>query len=160
MSDQGTVWVGLIQAELGREYHRRDRIDARATAVATSAAGLAAFVFAALAVVKGKDFVLHGVGGASLMVTTVGFLTSCGLAALATFNRSYEVATSNTLTAMLSSHWQDSEVTARNLAARLDLKTLTTLRSGNNWKSILLLAALISQLVGVLGLTMTTVLVW
>jgi Na+/melibiose symporter-like transporter len=155
LTDQGSVYVEFIVAEIQREYDRRDRIDTRCAALVTAAAGLITISFAALAALKGKNAPIHGVSLACITVTVIAFVSSAVLATLAAANWSYEVAKSSTLSEMLSSHWQDSQVTARNHTARINVRTLRTLRTGNNRKSTLFLAALLSQVVAITGLAVT-----
>lgn len=78
----------------------------------------------------------------------------------ATANRTYDVAIPGTLSAMLSSHCKDSEVTAVKHAAQLNLRRLTALRSGNDYKDSMLLAALDGQVGVVVGLAVTVLAMW
>jgi hypothetical protein len=160
VTGQGSVYADFIASELNREYARRDRIDARAAAIATGAAGLLTISLAVLAVVKGKDFTVHGAATVSLATTLLAFVASAALATTATINWSYSIAAPRTLQAMLSvAHWSDTEVAARNSTAQLNCRTLTSLRRGNNRKSDLFLAALASHLLAIVGLAITVFLV-
>ena len=163
MSDQGSVYVDFIAAELRREYERRDKIDTRAAGTVTGAAGLITISLATLAIIEGKDFTVHGIVAVCVVVTLIAFLVSAALAILAAFNWPYYVTTSKTMAGMLSSpHWQDSEVTARNFTSQINSRTLFSLRAGNNRKADLFLAALVCQVVAVAGVAVTilTIVFW
>jgi hypothetical protein len=160
LTGQGSVYTEFIASELKREYERRDRIDTRAAATVTGAAGLITISLAALAVIKGKDFVVHGAALVSLFIALLFFVASATLATAAAINWPYLVAKPDTLKTMLSaSHWTDTEVTAMNSTAQLNCRTLNSLRRGNDRKSDLFLAALAGQVLAIAGLAVTVFLI-
>ncbi len=54
---------------------------------------------------------------------------------------------------MLTTHWVDDEVTAKNFVARLHIRSVECLRDGNNSKAWWLKTAILFQVVAVLALT-------
>jgi hypothetical protein len=156
---QGTEYAAFIAAELKHEMDRRDSISTRAGVAVTSSTGLVTVTLAVFAVLKGKDFQVHGGGFAALLVALVSLTLSAALAVLAGLNWRYEVLTTDTLMLMLTTHWTDSEVAARNISARSNVRTLTTLRAGTNIKSNLLVAAGAAQVVAILALSVAALVV-
>lgn len=159
MSAQGTEYATFVAAELKREVDRRDAVNSRAGTAVTSATGLVTVTLAVFAVLKGKDFVVHGGAFVALVVALLMLILSAALAVLAGLSWRYDVATPATLTLMLTTHWTDSEVSARNISARSNVRTLRTLRAGTNIKSNLLIAAGAGQVAAILALSFASLIV-
>lgn len=140
-SDQGTEYAEFIRAELDREYARRDVVNSRAATAITSATGLVTLVVAAAAVVRGQSHTLHGFAAFWLVVAVLGLLGAGVMAILAGVSWKFSVADERTLRAMVECQWGDRAVDARNAVAKANVRTLTTLRTGNNTKTTRLLVA-------------------
>lgn len=95
MSQQGATYAAFIQAEMDREYGRRDSVNSRATTAITSATGLVTLTLAAIAVIKGQSTLLHGTFEASLIVGVIALLVAAALAVLAGVNWRYRVTGTN-----------------------------------------------------------------
>jgi hypothetical protein len=145
LSEQGDCYASFVEAELKREFERKDKLDARSSAAVIGSGGLLAVAVAGLAVVKGKDFTLEGVSAILLAVGLLLFLAASLLGSLASLNWKYEVATADTLSAMIESHWVDTEPTAKNSCARLHISTIASLRPINNWRALLLACSVWAQ---------------
>ena len=140
-SDQGTEYAEFIRAELDREYARRDVVNSRAATAISSATGLVTLVVAAAALVKGQGHTFHGFAAFWLVVAVVALLGAGVMAILAGVSWKFTVADESTLRAMAEGRWGDTVVDARNTVAKANIKTITTLRSGNNTKTTRLLVA-------------------
>jgi hypothetical protein len=81
-----------------------------------------------------------------LLGALAGFLVAGVFGIVAGFNFKYQVGDAPTLTSMTTAHWTDSEVTARNIAAKLNVLTLQSLRVGNNHKARWLVGSFVMQL--------------
>lgn len=152
MADQGDAYAGFIEAELKNERDRRAGLDARGLGVVTTSSALIALVLSLSVVVTGTDFTVSGLSAAGVFLSLLLFMVAGVAGILANANRSHEVASTETLNEMLCSHWTDTEVTARNIRASLNVRTLSTLRAGNNVKVGFLTAALVCQLVAIAAL--------
>ncbi|UZG58026.1 hypothetical protein [Rhodococcus opacus] len=140
--EQGKEYAGFIQKELEREYGRRDTVNSRAATAITSATGLVTIVLAVVAVAKGKDFTLSGCALVSLWVALLSFLASAILAVLAGINWKYKATSVESMYRMVGDRWEDdTEVTARNLAALCNVVTIKSLRGGTTIKYRLLLGS-------------------
>jgi hypothetical protein len=148
LTDQGLVYASFIETQLQREFERRDKVDARAATV-VGASGLVAIAAATVAVLRGNSFTLHGAAAAALIVALLAFLISAALATSATFAWKYDVAEPETLQRMLDDHWSDPEASARRDCATVNIRTVTSLRKGNNRKVNFFVAALAAHVVAI-----------
>ncbi|MFE7800846.1 hypothetical protein [Nocardia sp. NPDC057440] len=156
MSEQGSGWASFIQGQLNREYSRRDALNTRAAAAVTSATGLVTLVLAVVAVVKGKDFTLTGGALIALYVAMLALFGSAVLAVLAGISWRYRVTSTDSMRAMLTDHWTDSEVDARYVSAYCNPQTIASLRAGTTLKAHLLLGAAALQVLAILAMATTT----
>ena len=160
MSDQGAEYSAFIAAELGREFDRREKLGAQASAVLTTSTAVVSLVAGIVVFVLPDKFQFQaGFARDWLLAALAGFLGAgvCGI--VAGFNFKYQVADAPTLNSMTSAHWTDSEVSARNIAAKLNVLTLQSLRVGNNHKATWLVGSFVMQLLatGSLGFAISRV---
>jgi hypothetical protein len=130
-------------------------LDARAAAVATTSSAFIALAGALTVLVTGKDYTFSAEGARGVLLSAAALLIAAGIALFAGTSRQYEVADGATLTKMLTEHWTDTETTARYTSAWLNVKTIKSLRTGNNRKAGQLVVAHIVQLTGIAGLVIT-----
>ena len=149
---QGSVYSQFITDELGRELDRRDKMNAQAMSLLTSAGGLLTLSVAAIAFLDGKDFTPNGIAETLFAFALVLFLVAGGLALTASISRSYQVATGDAMIKMIIDHWTGTNTTARNVAAGLNIRTIGSLRTGNDSKALLLIWAAVAQVAAVVVL--------
>jgi hypothetical protein len=159
MADQGTEYARFIEAQLEYEYDRRDAVNSRSATAITSATGLVTITLVVIAVLKGKDFTLHGGALIALFIAFLGLLVSAVMGVLGGMNWPFPVTSVSTMSLMVGDHWRDSEVTARGVAAFCNVKTINALRAGTNIKYRFLLAAAIAQVVAILALGVSALIV-
>jgi hypothetical protein len=150
--EQGSEYAAYTRAQLDREYARRDTVDSRAEKALTSAVGLLTLGLAAIAVAKGKDYRVHGAETAWLFVAVAGLLLAAVFAVFAGINWTYKAVAVEAMDKMLNEHWTDTETTARNIAAKTNLRSLASLRAGTNIKSLFLLLTFLTQIVAIAAL--------
>jgi hypothetical protein len=159
VTDQGSVYAAFIEGELKAERDRRTTLDARGVSVVTTSASLVTLLTAVGAVVTSeKSFTFPGAALPPLIATLASFTAAVVLGILASRGRYYHVALTETLYGMVTDHWGDDEIDSRNNVAELNIRTVHTLRVGNDNKSGLLTLALSAQLVGVAALSLTVIL--
>ena len=154
MTDQGSAYADFIAAELGRELDRRDNMTAQAMSLVTTAGGLLTLSIGVLAVLRGKNFVPTRGAQLVFLGALVLYLAAGVLALMASISRRYKVASGDTLTAMLNSHWTDTEQSARFVTAFINIRSVGSLRTGNNTKALLLLVAAVAQIAAVVVLAL------
>lgn len=153
---QGETYAKFIEAELKAEHERRASFDARALSVTTTSSAFIALAGALTVLVTGKDYSFSDASARGIMLSLLSFLVAALLASIAHATHPYEVTQRATLEDMIADpHWQDSETSARNVAADLNVRTALSLRSGTNRKAGLLVAAHACQLAGMLGFVVT-----
>jgi hypothetical protein len=158
--DQGKTFAAFAQRELEAERERRKAFDARGVAVVTTAASLTTLLAAVGAFVSSRQgFKLPGSAVVPLIVTLGSFVAAAVLGIAATWLTRYAVTPPATLGEMLTTRWRTDEVDARNFVAVQDVKTIKSLRNGNNKKSWWLIAALVVQVVGLLALSVAVYLI-
>jgi hypothetical protein len=160
VSDQGKTYSTFIENELKAERDRRSSLDARGLAVVTTSGSLITLLAAVGAFVTSRQqFRLPSDAILPLMITLGAFVLAalCGL--LASHNRPYQVAHADTLTEMVGNRWATTEVDARNIVARVNALTVTSLRHGNNKKAFLVVAGLVCQLVALISLSVAIYLI-
>jgi len=154
MTDQGKTYATFIENELKVERDRRTSLDARGLNIVSVSGSLTTLLVAVGAFVSGRqgfkfprDAVLPLVGtlGAFVLAAILGIVASAG--------RRYQVTIPPTLAAMLTDHWQDHEVDARNYVSIQHVKTITSLRSGNRRKELVIITATLFQIVGIVILS-------
>ncbi len=155
MAEQGETYAKFIEGELKYEYDRRAALDTRALAVVSTSSGFLALVFALATLILGKDYEFSTGGARGLVFCLATFVAAAGLGLLANRSRSYGVPDSATLTRMIDDKWKDSETSARNICAALNIATIKTLRNGSNAKSRQLVGAFVCQLLAIAGLVLT-----
>ncbi|MFJ4656240.1 hypothetical protein ACIP5Y_33665 [Nocardia sp. NPDC088792] len=156
MTDQGKIFVTFIEAQLAAEYERRTAYDARGQALITTSGALFTLLAVITAVTRTPavpqlpSAVLIAVGVTlSLFVAA----TVCGV--VAGWNKPHEVATPETLTHMLATHWTDTEVSARHSVATLSISTLVSLRRSNAFKALCVAIGLAIQVAALFALGVT-----
>lgn len=155
-ADRLTTYAKFIEAELKAEHDRRTALDARAATVATSSSAFIALSGALTVLATGKDYAFTGQGARGVLLTLASFLVSAAFALVASGSRTYAVATADTLDAMLGAdHWTDDEATARLAVSVANVKTIRSLRRGNNRKAGLLVIAHVFQVLAVAGFIVT-----
>lgn len=152
---QGKEWTEYIKVALEAEYKRRGEVDARAGSAVTSAGGLLTLTIAVFALFLGSNFKLEGVER-NWMVTAFGLLLLCAICGvLASFSWPYEVANKATMTQMIVEKWDNDEVDARYIIAKINIATIVTLRSGSTKKYWFLFGAYTAQAVSIGALGMS-----
>ena len=154
IAEQGKTYSTFIESELKAERDRRTSLDAKGLNVVTTSASLTtllvtigAFVTGRGAVVIPHESILPIIG------TLAAFVLAAILGVFASAGRLYQISTPRTLAEMLGGHWRDNEVDARNNVSVLNVKTIDSLRQGNNCKVQLILAAVVIQVVGLVVLS-------
>lgn len=148
MSEQGTAYLGFIGDELSREFNRRDKLNTAATAVIASAGTLLTLSIGVVTFLRGQVRFAHH-SGWTVLVAVGLYLLSALLGLVASTNKRYQVVAHSTMLAMLTTHWTDTETSARNSIGKLMVRSINSLRTGNNAKSRWLLAAVISEMVAI-----------
>lgn len=149
MAEQGEAYASHVEAELKAEYERTTALNTRAAAITTTSSAFLALVFTLTAVVTGKDFKATDWGARGVVAALVFFVAAELLGLVAGFSRKYTVTALDTLEAMVEEHWRDDEVDARNVVAFTNVKTIGSLREGNNAKAKLLVLAAGLQLIAI-----------
>jgi hypothetical protein len=150
VANQGEVYAQFVSAELEHERKRRERLDARATATIMASAALvglavAVGIFDPASLSKQRPVLLGGV----FLLGSCLILVSAVLALWAGWLHGYKVADIEDVDKLLSAdHWGESQVTSRGRVAWFNARTLSTLRPGNDKKSLKLLVSHAFQLVG------------
>jgi hypothetical protein len=158
--DQGKTFAEFVRRELEVERERRKASDARGVAVVSTAGSLTTLLAAVGAFVSARTgFRLPGSAVGPLILTLGSFVIAAVCGIMATRLTPYAVTPAVTLTEMLTTRWRTDEVDARNFTAVQDVKTIETLRDGNNEKSWWLLAALVALVVGLLALSVAVYLI-
>ncbi|WP_456788329.1 hypothetical protein [Cellulomonas sp. P5_C5] len=152
MSDQGEVYAAFIARNVATERERRTALESRATTVTSTSAALVALVATVSGWLAGSGRVYAAGTVTAVVVALALFVASAFLALVCGQLRAYQVPDPEFLKEFLSTRWTDTEITARNNAAWLDLDTLTTLRDGNAIKSMALDWSLRTQLLALVAL--------
>ena len=136
VSDQGKVYAAFIEGELKAERERRTAYDTRGQALVTTSGALVTLIGGFAALVRAGSGTRPPIAGlyvfGAALVLFVG-AAACGIAA--GWNRHHAVATIATLKRMLTEHWKDDEVTARNNVSTVYRATVDTLRQANDFKA-------------------------
>lgn len=148
-AQQGETYVGYVRHLLEEERRRRDTIDERAASVVTSSSATAVLVSTAVGLAAGFELRVDALTVTAVAVALLAFLVAVLMAVLASRLEPYAVPDTRTLELFLTQRWTDTETTARNNTAWLDLDTVGSLRRGNARKSWALAWALRIQLVAV-----------
>lgn len=143
---QGSVYTAFIEGQVKAEYERRAALEARGIGVITSSGAFTTLLFGVVALVKGKDFAPAVLTQLLLAAAVLALIVAGALGLWANQLIAYRVAKPATLTAMVTTHWGDSEVSALNACAVANIDTLETLRDGSNKKAGRITLALWAQL--------------
>lgn len=135
MPEQGETYAAFIATELRTEDARRQALDTKAAGIATTSSAFLVLVFTLSALVTGKDHAFTTAGVRGVVAALALYVGAAVLGLLASMSRSYDVTSAETLDRMVDDHWQDDEVDARNQTAYLNIRTIATLRDGNNRKA-------------------------
>lgn len=151
MAEQGETYAAYIASTLSSEHARGKALSDRAAAVTTTSSAFLALVLTLTVLVTGDDrkFSATEMNWVSIGFVALAVASATGL--YANFTRKYEVASMETMHDMISGHWTDDEVDARNAVAYLNYKTTDSLRGLNKIKSVALTVALSLQIVGVVA---------
>lgn len=158
--EQGSTFLAYISVELEVEWKRRETLDRRGAAAVTVAGSFTTLVLAFVTLLGGKDRPVLAAGASAAMVAgLVLFLAAGVLGLLAGRLRTYDAPDAAGYGELLESErWTMAESQARSSVAKLRLKTLLTLRQGNNSKVRQVQACLILQLLGVAALITAVIL--
>lgn len=155
-SERLTAYSKFIEAELKAEHDRRTALDARASGVATSSSAFIALAGAVTVLAAGKDYAFSEGGARGVILSLGSFLVAAAIGLIAHGSRPYHVTTADTLNDMLGvDHWTDDEVTARHATAKANVKTIRSMRTGNNRRAGQLVCAHVFQVAAVAGLIVT-----
>ena len=146
---QGGIYTAFVKSELGTEEERRNDINSRSLAALSTSGGQFAVVVGLATFVEQKDFHLSRAGIVLFVIAIVGYLIAAALALVATGSHKTVAASPSTLMAMLSDRWMDHEVDASNFVARTQVRSIATLRAGNDIKVKWLKASLVLQVAAV-----------
>jgi hypothetical protein len=146
---QGGVYTTFVKSELDAEEARRSEINARSLAALSTSGGQFAIVVGLAAFVERKDFHPSRVGAVLFVLALVEYLLAVALALVATSSHKTAAASPPMLMAMLSDRWMDHEVDASNFVARAQVRSIATLRAGNDIKVKWLKASLVVQVAAV-----------
>jgi hypothetical protein len=152
---QGTTFAKFVERQADAEYDRRTSLDARGLGVVTSNGAFTTLIFGLLVVLKGRDFTLTPSAKIPLIVALASLMLSALVGLYATQLVRYTVTDATTLRDMIGSHWKDSEVDARNACAATTIKTVDSLRTGNNKKAGRIVVAVAFQLLGFVSLAVS-----
>ncbi|TDO06482.1 hypothetical protein EV580_6573 [Mycobacterium sp. BK086] len=151
--EQGVEYAAYLKDQLAREYSRRDQVNSRAATAITSATGLATLATGIFALILGKDFTLKGAALTSMAAALLAFLAAAVFAVIAGLNRTYDAVDEATMRSLLSAeHWKDNPIDARWQTANFTILSVTTLRTGTNFKYRFLALSGIAQIVAILAL--------
>lgn len=160
MSDQGTVYLAFIEAELKAERERRSTYDARGQALVVTSAALVTLLTGLAAVAKAGTTIRVPASALAVLITAIVlFVCAAASGIVAGWNWHYALASSTTLNRMLNEHWTDDEVEARNNVATVHALTVRTLRRANAFKAACLSIGLIAQVLALSALSMTVLIV-
>jgi sirohydrochlorin ferrochelatase len=160
MSEQGKTYATFIENELKVERDRRTTLDARGLSIVSVSGSLTTILVAVGAFASGrKDFKLPHVAIVPLFITLGAFVVAAIVGIIASAGRRYQVTTPPALAAMLTNHWQDEEVDARNFVSIQHVKTITSLRSGNRRKELLVITGTLFQIGGIIALSVAVFLI-
>lgn len=150
MSDlAGAVFASFIETELATERDRRAKLDARGVGVLTTSGTLVTLLFALGALVTSLDAFEPGRLTVSLLtVALVAFVIAGSLGLLGHRLVKYQLVNPREMLKWQARDgwWHDDSDKARRLIALGNIKTLITLRNGNERKAGLLTKALWAQL--------------
>lgn len=158
-SEQGTEYAAWVASQLQREYDRRDSVNSRAGAAVTSATGLVTLELAIVAFARGDKYIGSGSVLAAVVVAVLLLLLSAVAAVVAGLPWRYTVLDAGSITEMLTTHWVDTEVRARNTTAFFNLDELAGLRNGNSVKTRWLKWSFIGQTAAIAALSVGVVLI-
>lgn len=128
---QGQVYTAFIRGYLDREYDRREYFDRRIRDVHTTSAAVLALLGAGAAFALGKDVKIGAWASLAFAGALAGLIAAATLAAWASQLGRYRVADAATLRRMLTGHWGDDAVDARNVCATAEIATIESLQAIN-----------------------------
>lgn len=157
MADQGTVYGNFIDGELTAEHARKTALEARGSAILTTSSAFATFILAVAAIVRANNY-QYNADSLPYILVVISLFVLAGIAGLlANMLHQYQVATIEAMRRMLSTQWMDSETSARNATGWLRLRTLQSLRKGNNTKAFIIVIGHVLQVGAVVALAITVV---
>jgi hypothetical protein len=136
-TDGGTALKEFVDAQLTTEQDRRNQINARGGGLISTSSGLATLLFTASALITGASkyapprLALWGLALAFLTFIAAAF---CGLTATRTFK--FNVVTPNQLELWRARDdvWHNNKANMLRLLTKANVRTLDSLRAGNNTK--------------------------
>jgi hypothetical protein len=135
VSDQGKNYAAFIENELKAERDRRTAYDSRGQSLVTTSGALVTLLGGLAALVRTSTVVrLPTPALITVSIALILFVCAAACGIIAGWNRHYAVATVTTMQRMTIDHWKDEEVDARNNVARVQLRTVDTLRKANEFK--------------------------
>lgn len=151
----GTVFAAFFDSELTEERARRAFLDARGGAVLTTSGALVTLLFGLGSfVVSVEGFEPSTAAVALLGLTLVAFVLAATFGILATRLHKYEVTEAPQLHSWRTDdrQWNDTADKARRAVAFANIRSLASLRTGNNSKANFIVAALCAQLAAIVAL--------
>lgn len=146
----------FVQAELEDERARREKIDTRATGLITTSSALATLVFAAAALVTGQDgYVPPRLALWALALTFIAFAVAALFGLLAARSEPTEVVTTDQLLEWRNDDekiWLNTQDNVRWLLVRAKIRSLDSLRIGNNAKMTRAKVGAVAQLAALAAL--------
>lgn len=160
MSEQGKTYLAFIENELKAERDRRTAYDTRGQALVTTSGALVTLLGGLAALVKtGTPAQVPPTVAVMVCVALLLLAGAAGCGIVAGWNRVYAVATTATMREMLTGHWKDNEIDARNNVATLHRHTVATLRQANTFKARWVSTGLLLQLTALLALAVAVTLI-
>lgn len=134
MSDQGSEYASFIKEELAGEEARRETVNSRAFTSITASGAQFGIATGLIIFLRGKEW-LPRHGAAWVFGVALGlYLLSVVLGLVATRGHRTAVASPATMRRMLTGHWTDGTIDARNVVATIRVKQIEALRYGTDKK--------------------------
>jgi hypothetical protein len=150
------VYAEFTQDQLTAEDARRTALEQRGLVVITSSGVLATLGFGSLALFKQRDAVpMPGPRAYLLVGSAVALLVAAALALVTNAPLRHRAINPPAMVQTMREHWTDDEATARARVTSTRARLLATARSANDFKAILLLAAMTAEVLGVALLAAT-----
>jgi hypothetical protein len=152
LSDQGDVYSAFVESELAGEETRRTEINSQIRAAVTASGAQFGLATGLIVFVRGAKYLPNRSWSWLFGVSLALYLLSVAFGLVASRSHKTAVTSPATLRRMLSDHWTDDIVTARNFVARTRVNSIEALRQGNNQKTRWLKRSVIIQIGAVIFL--------
>lgn len=161
-STGGEELSAFIAESLGTERSRRDAINQRGQGLITNSSALAALLFAASALVTGSSgYVPPAAAIWGLMATSMAFVVAAVFGLLAMRTVAADVVAPEQLAAWRARDdvWLNDASQVSRLLAKANVRSLTSLRAGNNEKMTWARRGFYAQIVALAALTFVVVVI-